>query len=154
MNTAHVSSFVLISILRGQPRTPPSCENLGVLDYHRNSCILSSFLPDPPVLRVVDPDNSKTREDVDTVTITCTANAKPSSFTAVEWYRGSQRITITGRYMDGTPQRPSLTIKPVKRVDSGKYTCKIQNEIGWGNKTTNLALVVTCKLVQFPCALY
>ena len=36
VNTAHVSSFVLISILRGQPRTPPSGENLGVLDYHLN----------------------------------------------------------------------------------------------------------------------
>ena len=34
MNTAHVSSFVLISILRGQPRTPSSGDNLGVLDYH------------------------------------------------------------------------------------------------------------------------
>ena len=34
MNTAHVSSFVLISILRGQPRTSPSGENLGELDYH------------------------------------------------------------------------------------------------------------------------
>ena len=34
MNTAHVSSFVLISILRGQPRTPPSGDNLGALDYH------------------------------------------------------------------------------------------------------------------------
>ena len=34
VNTAHVSSFVLISILRGQPRTPPSGDNLGVLDYH------------------------------------------------------------------------------------------------------------------------
>ena len=34
MNTTHVSSFVLISILRGQPRTPPSGDNLGVLDYH------------------------------------------------------------------------------------------------------------------------
>ena len=27
-------SFVLISILRGQPRTPPSGDNIGVLDYH------------------------------------------------------------------------------------------------------------------------
>ena len=34
VNTAHVSSFVLISILRGQPRTPPSGDNLGVVDYH------------------------------------------------------------------------------------------------------------------------
>ena len=37
VNTAHVSSFVLISILRGQPRTPPSGDNLGVLDYHLNA---------------------------------------------------------------------------------------------------------------------
>ena len=34
VNTAHLSSFVLISILRGQPRTPPSGDYLGVLDYH------------------------------------------------------------------------------------------------------------------------
>ena len=34
MNTAHVYVFVLISILRGQPRTPPCGGNLGVLDYH------------------------------------------------------------------------------------------------------------------------
>ena len=40
VNTAHVSSFVLISILRGQPRTPPSGENLGVLDYHLNLVLL------------------------------------------------------------------------------------------------------------------
>ena len=32
-----VSSFVLISILRGQPRTPPSGDNLGILDYHLNT---------------------------------------------------------------------------------------------------------------------
>ena len=30
----NVSSFVLISIIRGQARTPPSGDNLGVLDYH------------------------------------------------------------------------------------------------------------------------
>ena len=36
VNTAHVSSFVLISILRGQPRTPPSGKDLGVLDYDLN----------------------------------------------------------------------------------------------------------------------
>ena len=36
MNTAHVSTFVLISILRGLPMTPPSGENLGALDYHLN----------------------------------------------------------------------------------------------------------------------
>ena len=34
MNTARVSSFVLKSIIMGQPRTPPSGDNLGVLDYH------------------------------------------------------------------------------------------------------------------------
>ena len=32
--TTHVLYFVLISILRGQLRTPPSGDNLGVLDYH------------------------------------------------------------------------------------------------------------------------
>ena len=44
VNTAYVSSFVLISILRGQPRTPPSGDNLGALDYHLN-----------PVVRVLRP---------------------------------------------------------------------------------------------------
>ena len=43
VNTTHVSSFVLISILRGQPRTPPSGDNLGVLDYHLKYFISHSF---------------------------------------------------------------------------------------------------------------
>ena len=39
MNTAHLSSFVLISILRGQPRTPPSGDHLSILDYHLKSVV-------------------------------------------------------------------------------------------------------------------
>ena len=34
MTTPHVQSFVLISMLRGQPKTPPSGDDLAVLDYH------------------------------------------------------------------------------------------------------------------------
>ena len=34
MTTPHVQSFVLISMLRGQLRTPPSGDDLAVLDYH------------------------------------------------------------------------------------------------------------------------
>ena len=36
VNTVYAPSFVLISILRSQPRTPPRGDNLGVLDYHLN----------------------------------------------------------------------------------------------------------------------
>ena len=34
MITPHVQSFVLISMLRGQPKTPPSGDDLAVLNYH------------------------------------------------------------------------------------------------------------------------
>ena len=34
MTTPHVQYFVLISMLRGQPKTPPSGDDLAVLDYH------------------------------------------------------------------------------------------------------------------------
>ena len=34
MTTPHVQSFVLISMLRGQPKTAPSGDDLAVLDYH------------------------------------------------------------------------------------------------------------------------
>ena len=34
MTTPHVQSFVLISMLRGQQKTPPSGDDLAVLDYH------------------------------------------------------------------------------------------------------------------------
>ena len=36
MTTPRVQSFVLISMLRGLPKTPPSGDNLGVLNYHLN----------------------------------------------------------------------------------------------------------------------
>ena len=32
-----MQTFVLISILRGQPKTPPSVDDLGVLHYHLNT---------------------------------------------------------------------------------------------------------------------
>ena len=34
LTTPHVQSFVLISMLRGQPTSPPSDDDLAVLDYH------------------------------------------------------------------------------------------------------------------------
>ena len=37
MTTPHVQSFVLISMLRGPPNTPPSGDDLAVLDYHLNA---------------------------------------------------------------------------------------------------------------------
>ena len=34
VTTPHVQSLVVISMLRGQPKTPPSGDDLAVLDYH------------------------------------------------------------------------------------------------------------------------
>ena len=36
VTTTHVQSFALISMLRGRPKTPPSGDDLAVLDYHLN----------------------------------------------------------------------------------------------------------------------
>ena len=36
VTTPHVQSLVVISMLRGQPKTPPSGDDLAVLDYHLN----------------------------------------------------------------------------------------------------------------------
>ena len=44
MTTPHMQSFVLISMLRGQPKTPPSGDDLAVLDYHLNSTFQIQFL--------------------------------------------------------------------------------------------------------------
>ena len=42
MTTPHVQSFVLISMLRGQPKTPPSGDDLAVLDYHLKHIVTRS----------------------------------------------------------------------------------------------------------------
>ena len=34
VTTTHVQSFALISMLSGRPKTPPSGDDLAVLDYH------------------------------------------------------------------------------------------------------------------------
>ena len=36
VTTPHVQSFVLISMLRGQPKTPPRGDDLAELNYHLN----------------------------------------------------------------------------------------------------------------------
>ena len=41
VTTPHVQSFVLISMLRGQPKTPPSDDDLTVLDFHLKSRLAS-----------------------------------------------------------------------------------------------------------------
>ena len=40
----HNRKFVLISILRGQPRTPPSGDTLGVLNFHLNVVPTPSYI--------------------------------------------------------------------------------------------------------------
>ena len=49
-----MQSFVLISMPRGQPKTPPSGDDLAVLNYHRNEIIVEAII------------TLKTREDLTT----------------------------------------------------------------------------------------
>ena len=44
MTTPHVQSFVLISMLRGQPKTPPSGDDLGVLNHHLKDIVFMYLL--------------------------------------------------------------------------------------------------------------
>ena len=55
MTTPQVQSFVLISILRGQPKTPPSGDNLGVLDYHLNTYYCLVWMKDESIYPLVAP---------------------------------------------------------------------------------------------------
>ena len=42
VSTPHVQSFVFISMLKGQPKTPPSGDDLAVLNHHLNHRDLAS----------------------------------------------------------------------------------------------------------------
>ena len=44
MTTTHVQSFALISMLMGRPKTPPSGDDLAVLDYHLKVKIFNYLL--------------------------------------------------------------------------------------------------------------
>ena len=43
VTTTHVQSFALISMLRGRPKTPPSGDDLAVLDYHLKQSLSNCF---------------------------------------------------------------------------------------------------------------
>ena len=45
MTTTHVQSFALISMLRGRPKTPPSGDDLAVLDYHLKEVMIEIAPP-------------------------------------------------------------------------------------------------------------
>ena len=102
---------------------------------------------DKPRVEVSPPEPPIAREDMDTVVMACSAVGRPPLFTDIEWYHGREKITLGGRFQGGTVKAPTLTIRPVKRQDAGRYTCRLRNDIGWGEKTTHLPLNVTCKSI-------
>ena len=103
------------------------------------------FDSDKPRVNISAPEPPIAREDKDTVVMACSAVGRPPLFTDIEWYHEKERIALGGRFQGGSVGAPTLTITPVKRQDAGSYTCRLRNDIGWGEQTTSVPLNVTCK---------
>ncbi|XP_034319369.2 MAM domain-containing glycosylphosphatidylinositol anchor protein 1-like [Magallana gigas] len=79
------------------------------------------------------------------VTLPCNFSASYPPVVMVKWYSYTYHIFIStsmsGKYIGGTPQNPSLTIKDVQAADMGRYQCYVYNSHGT-RMTASIHLVV------------
>ena len=62
-------------------------------------------------------------------------------------YRNGQLLDLSDRdrYEGATLDQPSLVIKSVSRVDNGRYSCVLENQVGASESKNAAALTVYCK---------
>ena len=70
-----------------------------------------------------------------------------TNFTAFCRYRNGQLLDLSDRdrYEGATLDQPSLVIKSVSRVDNGRYSCVLENQVGASESKNAAALTVYCK---------
>ncbi|XP_034337929.2 uncharacterized protein [Magallana gigas] len=66
------------------------------------------------------------------VTLTCNFTSSYPPVLMVQWYKYNSIIStsMSGKYIGGTPQNPSLTIIDFQAADMGTYRCSVSNSYG------------------------
>ncbi|XP_052065714.1 receptor-type tyrosine-protein phosphatase mu-like isoform X2 [Mytilus californianus] len=59
------------------------------------------------------------------------------------WLKGTknQRLYRTDKYSESTLSKPSLTVKNIKKIDAGNYTCKLVNTFGTSEDVVELKVL-------------
>ncbi|XP_025101325.1 hemicentin-1-like isoform X2 [Pomacea canaliculata] len=99
---------------------------------------------------------SYTKNETETLVITCSYEANPAAFN-VTWTRNSQSVDVagsSGKYGGATVATPSLTVTRLARSDAGVYVCSVTNTLGTGHSPDVTVQVNYSPVVNTPVAYY
>ena len=107
-----------------------------------NKLLISNFLSDAASITKITPDT--TYDPGATATLTCEADANPSTSSMVSWQRAGYALDSGRVSASATDTSATLIVANVAKVDTGEFVCEVSN--GIGKKTNGSSyLIVKCE---------
>ncbi|XP_068575580.1 neural cell adhesion molecule 2-like isoform X3 [Cebidichthys violaceus] len=128
----------------GVYRCEASVEARGEIDFVDIAVVVNV----PPVLSVFQQSFNATADYQESVTFNCMTSGSPDP--VVTWHRKGQQLEPSEQYiiirLDGG--RSMLTIRNIRQVDGGSYTCKATNKAGSQEREIFLKVFVQPHITQ------
>ncbi|KAM6893171.1 neural cell adhesion molecule 2 [Lycodopsis pacificus] len=125
-------------------RCEASIEARGEIDFVEIAVVVNV----PPVLSVFQQSFNATADYQESVTFNCMATGSPDP--VVTWHRKGQELEPSEQYiiikLDGG--RSMLTVRNIRQVDGGAYTCKATNKAGSQEREIILKVFVQPHITQ------
>ncbi|XP_037829884.1 neural cell adhesion molecule 2 isoform X2 [Kryptolebias marmoratus] len=128
----------------GVYRCEASVEARGEIDFVDIAVVVNV----PPVLSVFQPSFNATADYQESVTFTCITSGSPDPM--VTWHRKGQQLEPSEKYIFNKLEggRSMLTIRNIRQVDGGSYSCKATNKAGSQERELFLKVFVQPHITQ------
>ncbi|KAM4560114.1 neural cell adhesion molecule 2 [Odontesthes bonariensis] len=128
----------------GVYRCEASVEARGEIDFVDIAVVVNV----PPVLSVFQQSFNATADYQESVTFTCITSGSPDP--VVTWHRKGQQLEPSEKYILNRLEggRSMLTIRNIRQVDGGTYSCKATNKAGSQERELFLKVFVQPHITQ------
>uniref|UniRef100_A0A1A8GTZ3 Neural cell adhesion molecule 2 n=1 Tax=Nothobranchius korthausae TaxID=1143690 RepID=A0A1A8GTZ3_9TELE len=128
----------------GVYRCEASVEARGEIDFVDIAVVVNV----PPVLSVFQPAFNATADYQESVTFTCITSGSPDPL--VTWHRKGQQLEPSEKFIINRLEggRSMLTIRNIRQIDGGAYSCKASNKAGAQERELFLTVFVQPHITQ------
>nr|XP_054599002.1 neural cell adhesion molecule 2 isoform X4 [Nothobranchius furzeri] len=128
----------------GVYRCEASVEARGEIDFVDIAVVVNV----PPVLSVFQPAFNATADYQESITFTCITSGSPDPL--VTWHRKGQQLEPSEKFIFNRLEggRSMLTIRNIRQIDGGAYSCKASNKAGAQERELFLTVFVQPHITQ------
>uniref|UniRef100_A0A1A8NEJ8 Neural cell adhesion molecule 2 n=1 Tax=Nothobranchius rachovii TaxID=451742 RepID=A0A1A8NEJ8_9TELE len=128
----------------GVYRCEASVEARGEIDFVDIAVVVNV----PPVLSVFQPAFNATADYQESITFTCITSGSPDPL--VTWHRKGQQLEPSEKFIVNRLEggRSMLTIRNIRQIDGGAYSCKASNKAGAQERELFLTVFVQPHITQ------